>query len=1048
MGLKSPKKKEILALIFFLVYLPFSMLTEIDYIDKNSNTNQFYEKRNPEPNDNKLKTQGSVIDYYQKQWIENPTFTYPIDPWFSTLSGDNSDVRTSSDSGQANFEILGETGSFSLIADPPSASNWTETINPDFPEKPDDCDITSEGCRVSHEFNDQTAVQNPSVHWDQNISLPINMSDFIITSTSIKTIVKATVDENLDRYGDLNTNRARADDSRLVDTYGFGDFVRFYVLISDLTKDKVYEIAHYQTEQLGTGNPPGKDYLADTDMINIPEEDLIYYLSSVLSNDYCNFTVTLGIKLFIEDNLIPYYDIDTFDELIIKYLNLTFTYEKKIDQSTSISWVQVGDKIIGDDIDIIDARLNFKYRIDQEWTLLSPNSEIRILINNMLFTETIKLSTANISFQDAKSGGFDVSSLILDNVNITISLQVFLADQFQLDRYITISIDDVFLNISYTLTTPEDITSYTLFLNGENKTLGKFVEVILGRPLNIMFKYKNSTSHFISNATVVLNGMGSPKALTENNETEEYSIEIDTDLFEIGDNFLTLSASKKYYETQVLTITVNIIKKYTDLQLFLNSINKTIDKSVELKYGTNLNITVKYLNKEVFPNSHISRAHVELTGLDYPKFLTEDLAFYQYTTIINTTHLGLGINYLTINAQKQNYSSLYIQFQINVDRIDIEVNPIDFESPNSKKVFSGRNVKIRLSLKDSTNNNTISNAKIHYKWDYGSGNLTEISEGIYECEIDIPNNIKGNYEVILNISKEDSVYQSRDFSFLLIISKKKEVDPLQWIIPLTSFIVTAILSTISLRTYVIIPRKRKRELDLLLRTQRFKDVKNIQAIVIATKKSGLTLFIKTYSILKQENEALFPGFIQAIMIMGEKITEESRNSAEIADTSLLDGDKSIIELDFRYFHSLISDKKDIRVVLILNEKPSERLKAQVGLLSSKLDDTFYDKIQKWDGDLKFFKKSIPPILDEFLDLYYKNPFRMNENIDFLRIQKEKNLSKEEICVINVIQSNLTDSGTFSLEDLPKMVQEQNEDLIIDAIESLIARKIIIPFSLK
>jgi len=135
MGLKSPKKKEILALIFFLVYLPFSMLTEIDYIDKNSNTNQFYEKRNPEPNDNKLKTQGSVIDYYQKQWIENPTFTYPIDPWFSTLSGDNSDVRTSSDSGQANFEILGETGSFSLIADPPSASNWTETINPDFPEK-------------------------------------------------------------------------------------------------------------------------------------------------------------------------------------------------------------------------------------------------------------------------------------------------------------------------------------------------------------------------------------------------------------------------------------------------------------------------------------------------------------------------------------------------------------------------------------------------------------------------------------------------------------------------------------------------------------------------------------------------------------------------------------------------------------------------------------------------------------------------------------------------------------------------------------------------
>ena len=63
--------------------------------------------------------------------------------------------------------------------------------------------------------------------------------------------------------------------------------------------------------------------------------------------------------------------------------------------------------------------------------------------------ETIKLATANSSFQIAKEGGFDVTSLILKDVNISLSIQVFLADEFGLDQNITISIDDAYFIISY-----------------------------------------------------------------------------------------------------------------------------------------------------------------------------------------------------------------------------------------------------------------------------------------------------------------------------------------------------------------------------------------------------------------------------------------------------------------------------------------------------------------------------------------------------------------------------------------------------------------------
>ena len=202
MGVKVSIKREILILALILFLFPFFMLISNSIINIESFGNQNRKMENFKLKDTILKTQGTVIDYCNKQWLENPSFDMPIDPWFNEILGDNSDVKASVSSGQANFEILGETGSYSIIADPPSDSNWTETENPDFPNKPDLCEITSEGCRVSHNFDDHTAVQNPCVHWDQNISLAINTSDYIITSASVKSIINATVDTNLDRYLD------------------------------------------------------------------------------------------------------------------------------------------------------------------------------------------------------------------------------------------------------------------------------------------------------------------------------------------------------------------------------------------------------------------------------------------------------------------------------------------------------------------------------------------------------------------------------------------------------------------------------------------------------------------------------------------------------------------------------------------------------------------------------------------------------------------------------------------------------------------------------
>ena len=113
---------------------------------------------------------------------------------------------------------------------------------------------------------------------------------------------------------------------------------------------------------------------------------------------------------------------------------------------------------INSTIEFTQANLNFNYKINEDWSdTISPNSEIRVLINNIPHTETIKLSSAPTGFQEVKIGGYNLLDIIFPYVNINFSIQVILGDEFGLNRSFSISIDDVLLIISYTETFLDDL---------------------------------------------------------------------------------------------------------------------------------------------------------------------------------------------------------------------------------------------------------------------------------------------------------------------------------------------------------------------------------------------------------------------------------------------------------------------------------------------------------------------------------------------------------------------------------------------------------------
>jgi len=822
----------ILNLIFIANFSSILLINLIEFPSLNNMNNNF---RDTKPN-----SQGIVQDDYTIEWLDNPTFETPIIPWYNTTEGDTSDITATIDSNQANYDILGDSGVLQ-VDNALSSSDWTVHRNPNRPVLPDTYSISSRGAEVYHywdELINQTR-NTPSIHWKRNINMPVNMSDYIITSASLEVVYNATVHvsphaitgSGIDRNGDTG-----------LDAYAIGDFAEFYILISDIDKTQEYQLAYYQTVDLGRDSPSTPS-IFDTILDSVPENVLISLLSAVLGTDGYNFTITMGIDIYCEDNEYGA-DEDEWDSLLFKSLNLTFSYEKKIDQFTSLAWNQIGDTISGSNIDIKNATLNFKYKIDKTWTDESPNSEIRMYINNNQFAETIKLSTATSAFQDAKVGGFDVTNLILKNVNITLSIKLYLADTFPLDQIYSFSIDNASLLISYTETTIEETTSLDIILNSQNKTLEKSIEVTMGYNVNVTIMYKDSVNSFIAGATVSLLGSGGPITLDEDLVNNQYSTVFSSTELSLGNNFFTIEASKKYYETASELINIKVIERNTELILFLDGEDKTIDKSIDMIYGNNGNITITYRDIEQVPYTHISEATVELIGLGAPENLSEDLPNEQYYIFIDTKDLGLGNSFLTVNAYKENYTTQSIRFKIEVLERSAYLDNIILNGVETESIEIAWNelLTITVSYNDSFNDNFIEGALVQLTATGISKLFTENAPIEYSLVIDTEILKLGVNFLTISATKENYTLATRIIS-ISVIERDTFIDV---------YLNGTLSSTFDFYTIAIGEELNITVLYKDLGTDSFIDLANVRLI-----ESGVPQNLTKHPVLDQYNISIF-----------------------------------------------------------------------------------------------------------------------------------------------------------------------------------------------
>ncbi|MHA1727915.1 MAG: hypothetical protein ACTSWY_04205, partial [Promethearchaeota archaeon] len=695
---------------------------------------------------------------YTEQMIMDPTFDKSSgeSPWSSAEEGDMSDINTSLGGGMANYSVIGDERTFSLVEDhnwTGATDNWTTVQNPNFPAFPDTYILNESGCCVSHLWHED-ANQSVAANWEKNINMPINMSDYIITSASISAEVNGSVhvpsvqgySDGIESGNDLGINTSQ---------YATGDYVRFYILISDLQKNNEYEIANNQSSNLGQDEPM-IDHMNDTFMVPITEESLIFFLTSVLSDDYCNFTITIGMRIWCEDNYPQ--DSDLWDLLIIKSVNLTFTYQKKIDQFNSLSWNQITNSIRSSDydvpgsnisIEIDEAKLNFKHSTDRNWSKYSTNSEFRCYINDTKIPETVKLSESNSTWQNASDSGFDVKSYVFIDKNISFSLQVYLADGFLLDLNSTISIDDVYLNISFTVTVRTNKIQTNL------ETVGGSISYSI--PWNDNFtvelNYTNENGNGITNANFTVDWVDSYLPILDLGGGLYNLICNNTNTISGQSYTLEISVNDFGYIQNTLQLEVNVIDRSTRMDIFMEETNVTVSPVIELPITSQLNVTALYYDSSC--SSQIQSANISLYGINESSYVYSEIGT-AHQFMIDTEILGLGTHLVSLVAQKQNYEQISELLRITV--IPIQTNLTTIGNIQSVTVTWNDNFTININYIEKETGNPVLSANFTADWfDSDSYNIQEIGGGNYSITCNSSKTSSGQ-TYTLEISINDELY--------------------------------------------------------------------------------------------------------------------------------------------------------------------------------------------------------------------------------------------------------------------------------------------------
>ena len=449
----------------------------------------------------------------------------------------------------------------------------------------------------------------------------------------------------------------------------------------------------------------------------------------------------------------------------------------------------------------VNKQVTIKIGIIRETELTVDND----FLNNVPFEQNF---TIQFNYTEKSSSiGVDADSLSTDwlgnysfvtiaqgRYNLTCSTLGYIAGQlYTLNLYVD-DYEHEAKSITIKVFITELKSSLELFINNTAIQPNDIYTVDVWEKLNVSVFYKDILGNPLSGANISITGESFSYQLNENPSFNQYDIILDaTDLGHGIDN-LIIFAELVNYEPQSIPFIAEIIEKPTNIQILFDGINVTNDPTQELTIGQILNVTVKYMDAD---NNHVQGALLQLSG-DFNGTLSENLLFEQYSYVLNTTQLDIGVRLITLAATRANFQLQTDNLRLNIQRINTNISTINGETIITAEL--GSNIPLRVVLTDEVFGGTIKYANVTYRWQFGEGELTDPnSDGIYEIELtNVP---VGSYVITITATKGDD-YEFERYEVTITVTNP----PFEFLLFMI-LLIAAITTVISLVSYLILYKR-------------------------------------------------------------------------------------------------------------------------------------------------------------------------------------------------------------------------------------------------
>ncbi|MHA2429909.1 MAG: hypothetical protein ACXACC_02635 [Promethearchaeota archaeon] len=185
------------------------------------------------------------------------------------------------------------------------------------------------------------------------------------------------------------------------------------------------------------------------------------------------------------------------------------------------------------------------------------------------------------------------------------------------------------------------------------------------------------------------------------------------------------------------------------------------------------------------------------------------------------------------------------------------------------------------------------------------------------------------------------------------------IDPFTlFLIILASVIVISVTTSI-----VVVVKKHKRKVEAYKEEvfNKCMDIININYIMVSEKKSSLNVYEQVFTKQKLD-PTLISGFLSAIHSFGIELT----NTDEKTQT---------IKLEYKNSKVLMSEFKGFRIVIIMNELPSQKFFDSISNLALDIETQYSRYLENFKGNIDHFK-GIEDLLKKHLSISFLYPLKI------------------------------------------------------------------------